>query len=48
MYQYTSRMPVSQIASDIGELRKTLGAVKKAENSQIEGNTDDNIAKFCK
>lgn len=30
MYQLTSKMPTSQINSDLGELRKTLACMKKA------------------
>lgn len=40
-------MPVTQIAIEIGELRKTLGAIKKAEKSAIPGNQNDCIGKFC-
>lgn len=30
MYQLISKMPTSQISADVGELKKTLAAVRKA------------------
>lgn len=47
MYSFLSKLPSSQIASDIGELRKTLASIKKAEKSTIPTNSADNIGKFC-
>lgn len=40
-------MPVTQLAADLGELRSNLAQIKKAENSQIPNNSQDNIGKFC-
>lgn len=34
MYQQLSKVPTSQIGSDVGELRKILACVRKAEKSQ--------------
>lgn len=30
MYSYLSKMPVSQVSSDLGELRKNLASLRKA------------------
>lgn len=46
MYSYLSKMPVSQISSDIGELRKNLASLRKSEKSNTP-NSNDAIGKFC-
>ena len=40
-------MPTTQLNTDIGELRKTLVQVKRAEKFYDQSNPDDNIGKFC-
>lgn len=47
MYQYLSKMPTSQMGTDIGDLKKTLGFVNIAEKSHNKNDPHDNIGKFC-
>jgi hypothetical protein len=48
MYVFLTKLSVSDLSADVGELRLNLEAIRKAEKSQIKGNDSDCIGKFCK
>ena len=47
MYQYVSKMPTSQVKSEIGELRKYKNALEKAYKSKDQTKPNDLIDSFC-
>lgn len=47
MYQYLSRMPVSQVNMELGELRNYHKAIEKAFKSHDKSNPNDNIGPYC-
>jgi hypothetical protein len=46
LYQYLSKMPTSQVGTELGELRKAMGAIRKAIKSQ-KADSKDCISKYC-
>ena len=47
MYQYISKMPTSQVKTEIGELKKYLNAVEKAFKSKNPKMGMDRIDEHC-
>lgn len=43
MYQFISKMPISQIKIDLAELKKYVQAIERAFNSKKKGNPNDRI-----
>lgn len=47
MYQYISRMPTSQVKSELAQLKRYCIAIEKAFKSKIPNNPSDKIDEFC-
>jgi hypothetical protein len=43
MYQFISKMPISQIKVDLAELKKYATAIDKAFHSKVKKNPNDRI-----
>lgn len=47
MYQYISKMPISQIKVDLAELKRYVQAIEKAFDSKRKNNPNDRIDEHC-
>jgi hypothetical protein len=47
MYQFISKMPISQIKIDLAELKKYAIAIERAFNSKNKNNPNDRIDEHC-
>ena len=47
MYQYISKMPTSQVKSELGQLRKYKNAIEKAFKSKDPKKPNDLIDAYC-
>ncbi len=47
MYQYISKMPLSQVQNEISQLKRYSISVKKAYDSAVANDPSDNIGAYC-
>lgn len=47
MYQFISKMPLSQIKIDLAEIKKSAIGLEKAFNSKQKQNPNDRIDEHC-